>query len=542
MNALDGARAAAEYGAAGPYRDAPQQAARAASLLAERDRLYATAQAAARRYDWSAVLDVLPRLRQLGPDYQETPHLAATAEAVAPDLALSGTVALRAGDGDPGLYGYLPDGWHRLPGSDRRSRVRAVCPGGDVVYDGPSFPGELDAQTDPLAGRRLVRAPRDGARMAPLALDPGFGTFLCTRGGLWGLSNQGVLPNTGGPTYQAAFQPAGLMGVLTPTLPGPLWSLVNVLPDDRMLVLSNTVPLNTQEWRTQLYAMSAGGGSPQLLDERAGLLDTTTLSPDERYLLVTLNNASFTGPQVDQSIVLVDLAGGAPPHVLLDRPALEGSELFFYGLSGAFIRTGPRAGQILLLWSESNGAALRLIDPAIPDAPLLEVHAPRRYPGLRLLSADAAGGLVLGDFAGAGPSNQPTSTLLYLNAIGRLRTMPVPFAETGSFVTSWTRAGRLVYETVLYGGQGQGPRFTVSSIPLDQFGAPGVQPTEIYSDTMTEDGLWPVLPMRAGPGLLAYTTPQGQLHARTYTSGADFPLEAGVLRFSVLDSYTGTAP
>ena len=73
VNALDWAGAAAEYGAAGAYRDAPQQAARAASLLAERDRLYATAQAAARRYDWPAVLDLLPRLRQIGPDYQETP-------------------------------------------------------------------------------------------------------------------------------------------------------------------------------------------------------------------------------------------------------------------------------------------------------------------------------------------------------------------------------------------------------------------------------------------------------------------------------------
>ena len=216
--------------------------------------------------------------------------------------------------------------------------------------------------------------------------------------------------------------------------------------------------------------------------------------------------------------------------------------MLLYGLRGAFIPTGPRAGQIVLLWTESNSAVMRLIDPATPDAPLMEVHAPRRYPGLHLLSADAAGGLMLADFASAGPSYDHTSTLLYLNALGRLRAMSVPFPEIGSFVNSWTHAGRLVYETVFYGGQGQGPQFTVNSVPLDQLGAPGAQPTEIYSGVITEDGVWPVLPLRAGPGLLAYTTPQGRLHARTYSTGADIPLEAGVLGFSPLDFYDGAAP
>jgi hypothetical protein len=82
----------------------------------------------------------------------------------------------------------------------------------------------------------------------------------------------------------------------------------------------------------------------------------------------------------------------------------------------------------------------------------------------------------------------------------------------------------------------------VSSIPLDQFGAPGVPPTEIYSGEMTQDGLWPVLPMRVGPGLLAYTTPQSKLHARTYTTGTDIPLGAGVLGFAPSDSYGGVGP
>ena len=216
--------------------------------------------------------------------------------------------------------------------------------------------------------------------------------------------------------------------------------------------------------------------------------------------------------------------------------------MLLYGMRGAFIPTGPRAGQILLIWTEANSAVLRLIDPATPDAPLMEVHAPRRYPGLHLLGADAAGGLVLADYASAGPSSQPTSTLLHLDALGRLRAMSVPFPEAGAFVNSWTRAGRLVYETVLYGASGQAPRFTVSSIPLAQFGTPDAQPTEIYSGGLAQDSIWPVLPVRAGPGLLAYTTPQGQLHARTYTTGADIPLEAGVLGFSPFDSYSGPAP
>jgi hypothetical protein len=541
VNALDWVRAAAEYGAAGAYRDAPQQSARAAALQAERDRLYATAQAAARRYDWPAVLDVLPRLWQLGPDYEETRHLAATAQSLAPGLALSGTVALRASDGDPGLYSYLPDGWHRLPGSDRRSRVRAACPDGDLVYDGPAFPGALDAQTDPMAGRWLVRAPRDGARMTPLALDLVFGTVACTRGGVWGLSDQGALPGNGGSRHLTEFQVTGATGVVTPTLPSPLWSVVDLIPDDRLLVLSNTVPLGAQEWRTQLYAMAPDGSRMQLLDERPGLLDNTTFSPDGRYLLAAVNNASFTGPPVVQTIALVDITGAAPPRALIDARTTEGSEMLLFGMRGAFIRQGPYAGQVLLIWTDATGQVIRQIDPTHPDAAVREVHTDRRYVGLHLLSADADGGLVLADSASAGPSSQPSSTLLHLDALGRLRTMAVPFPEAGAFANSWTRGGRLVYDTVLYGGQGQGPRFTVSSIPLDEFGLPGAQPTEIYSGVMTQDGIWPVLPWRAGPGLLVYTTPQGQLHARPYTTGADIPLEAGVLGFSLIESYAGGA-
>src|SRR6478609_4536782 len=126
-NALDWARAATEYGAAGAYRDAPQQAARAQATLVERETLYGQAQAAAHGGDWSAVFDALPRLRQIGPDYRETPQLAARAAAQAPQLGLDDTVARRAGPGLPGLYSYLPGGWRRLPGSDVHSRVRAAC-------------------------------------------------------------------------------------------------------------------------------------------------------------------------------------------------------------------------------------------------------------------------------------------------------------------------------------------------------------------------------------------------------------------------------
>ncbi|HEX6606708.1 MAG TPA: hypothetical protein VF276_07330, partial [Chloroflexia bacterium] len=541
VNALDWARAAVEYGAAGAYRDAPAQAAQAASFLAERDRLYAAAQTAARRYDWPAVLDLLPRLRQLGPDYQETRHLTDVVAALAPGLALSGTVALRAGNGDPGLYSYLPDGWHRLPGSDRRSRVRAACPDGDLVYDGLAFPGTLDAQTDPMAGRRLLRAARDGTRMTPLALDLVFGSVACTRGGVWGLSDQGALPGNGGSRYLTEFQATGASRAVTPTLPSPLWSVVDLIPDDRLLVLSNTVPLDAQEWRTQLYATAPDGSHPQLLDERPGLLDTTLFSPDGRYLLVAVNNASFTGPQVDQAIALVDMTGAAPPRELITARTTEGSEMLLYGMRGVWIRQGPHAGQVLLIWTDATGQVIRQIDPEHPDAVVREVHTDRRYLGLHLLSADADGGLVLADLASAGPSYSRNSTLLYLDPRGGLREMPVPFPEAGAFANSWTRAGRLVYATGLYGSQGEGPRFVVSSIPLDQFGVPGAQPTEIYSGVLTQDGIWPVLPWRAGPGLLAYTTPQGQLHARTYTTGADIPLEAGVLGFSMIESYAGDA-
>ena len=291
------------------------------------------------------------------------------AAALAPGLALSGTLALRTGTGIPGLYSYQADGWHWLPGGDRRSRVRAVCPNGDVVYDGPAETGLPDFQTDSLIGRRMLRASRDGAHMTPLALDPTeFNSFVCTHGGVWGLSDQGALPGNGGARYLSGFQATGATrSIPRPDLPDSLWAVVDVLPDDRVLVLSNAVPLDAQEWRTQLYAMAPDGSRPQLLDQRPGLLDTTLFSPDGRYLLAAVNNASFTGPPVVQTIALVDITGAVPPRELITAGTTEGSEMLLFGMRGAFIRQGPHAGQVLLIWTDATGQVIRLIHPAHPE-------------------------------------------------------------------------------------------------------------------------------------------------------------------------------
>ena len=91
--------------------------------------------------------------------------------------------------------------------------------------------------------------------------------------------------------------------------------------------------------------------------------------------------------------------------------------------------------------------------------------------------------------------------------------------------------GSLVYATgagpnIGFGGP---KRYIFHSLPRGQLTG---TPTIVYAATV--DRLWPPLgpPWWAGADLLAYVTPDGALHARSYDGHQDVVLDTGVTAFA----------
>ncbi|HEX6605359.1 MAG TPA: hypothetical protein VF276_00445, partial [Chloroflexia bacterium] len=240
-----------------------------------------------------------------------------------------------------------------------------------------------------------------------------------------------------------------------------------------------------------------------------------------------------------------DLRRGGPAQPLITVPTERGPAPGRYGLQSAFVPAGPRAGQILLTWAEPGGdrQILRLLDPAQPAVPLLTAYTGHRYSKLRLVGVDPAGdGLILANNPNIRPPDGAGGVLVYLDGTGRVRETRVPLAPGAGFLGAWVRAGRLIYSTA--GTDGQNPRLNlaVAGLPLDQLGAAGVPPTWIYRDVVAQEGRAATLPFHPGPGLLAYVTEDGQIHTRTYTTGADVPLAATAAGFSPVSARPETTP
>jgi hypothetical protein len=528
-------QAGAEYQAAGAFRDAPAQATAAARTITERNQLYGLATTAAQRGAWPRVLELLPRLRAIAPTYRDVPQLDREAQQQALPAALSGTVALRTDAQPPGLYRYGAGGWQWLPQSDPHSRLEATCPDGALVYDGPAdAPAPAPAGPDDLAGRRLWWADPagPGAAHRGVALDPApFQRFRCNAGGgVWGLRIvRGMLSPSGSSepifAYETAFDP-GDGRVLTATLPGPGWSILDVAPDNRLLVLSQTVSLSGDS-RKSLYLAAPGGGDMRLVDTRLGSLDSLDFSPDGRYLLVAVNRVLASTGAVNQSAVLIDTTGAAPPRSVaeVETPIYDGESLALFGLRAGFLRQGPRTGQVLLTWPAGAQQMLRLVDPAQPRAPLLEARAAARYAGLRLLTADLpGGGLVLGTTTSWDAQNRLDLALVYLDDQGRVHETRVPQADAGTFAGAWVRGGRLVYARNPATRDAMALNLEVASLPLGAFDAPVAHPTLLYSGTVASWLGYIRLPWWPGPALLAYTAPDGRLHVVTYDGDVDMPL------------------
>ena len=558
------------YVAAGDYSDARSRAAEAATLITQRQEQSQLALAAAARGEWPAALAAAQQVLSIVPDDPRISPVARAAAAQVYAQALSGTVALRTKGTPPGLYYYGPAGWRQLASSDARSRVRGACPDGAPIYDAPDpnapprVPGQsLDSPptgnagqrggfSQNLAGRRLVIGTPGGPVRVVLAFDPTqYYRFLCTDTGVWGFRfGNGVSQPTTvieAPTLAVDYQAFVTGKVSTPILPDSSWSLVAVAPDGRhIILLRQIIEQMPMGWFHQLAVATPDGRIVQTLPRGNGSLAGVDVSPDGRSLLLTVE-LPIAGA-LYQAAEWVNLDGDGAEISLAGNYQQPGRTSSAFNLPPLFIPAGPAAGQILLTnWHQPPAALppgsvtaqgqrfvldardhVRLVDPAHPDQSLLTLDVDTLSTGSHFIRQDQATGALLVGWPNTIQAPGAGSTIAIIDPTGHVRQVNPPLPAWDDLSNAWLRAGRLVYASLSAAGAGGDPVYTLRSLPL----APGTSgpAVTVYTSTI------PMRPFRQstntaqrlGPGLLAYVTASGELHARTYDGATDVLLESGV--------------
>jgi hypothetical protein len=532
--------AARAYGEAVGYADAARQASAAATRRDGRNAAYAAVQNAFTRNDAAAALAPLALLRDLGPDYGDTAALQAWATGRAPAMALYGAVALRPDAQPPGLYRYGAAGWTPLAGSDGATAIRAYCPDGGFIYDGPPPPGARPAPpADPdrpyladLAGRRLLVVGADGAPRATLALDPSqHDWYQCTAEGVWGFSferdqRQPLILSRPPWLFTAAHQRFGAATDDRPPLPGPRWYVLAVSPDGRRLALADTSAGEGALWQSRVYVADLAGGPPRLLDDRPGMPVTAEFTSDGASLLIAIEQVAVDGPGASRAVLLLDTGAARPPRLLARAPDDTDAPPWFNRLVVGVIHHGATGEQALVTWAAAGAQHLRLFNLTHAEAAPVVVDIPGGVGDLRVLSRERPGAaLVVGFEDPAGADRPDSASLVVVAPDDRANVTRLTPGAGRDLWWAWTRAGRLVYAE--RGAQtGAGIAVTVTSRPLAAPAGPPAAATEIFSGTLSA-GAHALVPWRAGSDLFAYITPAGELRARPYDGSADVRLDSG---------------
>jgi hypothetical protein len=554
--ARDWDRAQAEYAAARDYADAPRRATAAARQVAERDAQYAIATAAAGHDNWLRALQAIRKVAAIAPQHRDTRALQQQAETHAYTDALSGTIALRAPATSSGLYSYAPGGWRFLAGSDGGSRVRGICGDGGVLFDtprtgrtrspGPSITGSLILPAG--AGRDLRRAAPDGTPdpVPPVRYNPATYQYTCTPGGLWGILQRqdgGIALNDGqGADYPfwLMYQTAGQRGPVPLRLPDQTWPIraLAVPPrGERILVtgLTGISPAMLRPGpppgmaRTRFYLADADGGNPRLVDDLAGWPGSTEISPDGRFVLLTMYRP-LTDNRGLGTTLLLDLTGQIPTRPLAQMPLDLDHQRAVGG--AAFIREGPRQGQVLTVGDDPRDPQLRIYDPARRDlAPLVQVPSAPDLSEITRLQAGPDGALLITVADTSYVTGGRTGLLAYLDPQARLTIIHPATGGDLYLSQAWLRPGRLVYEAQ-DPGAGSEAHYVVYSLALAGLGAADPTPVALFSGTVDSQE-WNELTTtltswRIGPGAIAYVTKSGELHARSFDGTVDVVLESGV--------------
>jgi hypothetical protein len=554
--ARDWDRAQAEYAAAGAYTDAAPRAADAARQVAERDTQYAEATDAAQHGNWLLALLAIRKVAAIEPQHRDTRALQEQAETHAYRDALSGTTALRAQAAPPGLYRYTPGGWQVLTGSDSGSRVRGACEDGGVLYDtprtgrvrDPAFSITSSLMLPDSAGRDLRRTASGGMgnSLPPVRFNPATYQYTCANGGIWGILQRqdgGVALNGGqGAAYPFwwMYQTAGQRGPVPLRLPDQTWPIrVLAVPPQgqRILVtgLSGISPAMLRPGpppsmaRTRFYLADADGGHPHLVDDLAGWPGSTEISPDGRFVLLTMYRP-LTGNRGLGTTLLLDLAGQFPTRPLAQMPLDLDHQRAVGG--AAFIREGPRQGQVLTVGDDPSDPQLRIYDPARRDLePLVQVPCDTDLSEITRLQAGPDGALLITVADTSYVTGGRAGLLAYLDPQERLTIIRLPAAADLYLSQAWLRPGYVIYE-VQDPGLESAAHYAVYSLALDRLDAGDRAPVEIYNGTIdTQEWNEPTTTLTSwhiGPSTIAYVTKSGELHARSFDGTVDVVLETGV--------------
>lgn len=581
--------ARASFEAAAGHKDATARAQDAEKKIEERDKHYALASIHAEAGEWVVALKAAREAAAIQPDYKELDALLVEAEEQVYREALSGSVALRLGD-DPGLYYRDADKWVRLEGSDRWSDVRNYSQHGIFLYDVPT-PGWVpqptatpvpsaaqDQSVEPelgmpqLAGRRLVAASFQGdagPSFYKLNLDPTrYSYFITTRSGVWGIRQ--LQFELAIPGLHPSLQLQGLFGKseiayeahgsnITSTISiAPNMGLVGFGEEGKHVLLAEFDPQAPGLGALKLYAAGPDGSQARLVYTTTGTIRSARLSPDERYVLLTIVE-HITEGSGKMAAVLVDLESNAQTRTLVTadaRVSRTQSAMFVNGesgLSAAFLRRGYFANKIAVtINSVGQGTEIRLIDPNHPEWSRTLARAPvegnasrptyipiyQQADGKALVINMSSG--VESTFVTRGPITVSLAIVQVDPPLAQWTYLPVRATTYKGVVL--TQEGKLDYrrdfaimqvagDRLVYGARFidvSGYTTTFYSVPLADLGKKEPSLTEVFSVTRSENRPPPYTSWMAGENMFVYTDEQHALHVRTYDGALDLVLERGV--------------
>lgn len=553
---------------AGDYRDAAQQAVHAREQVAERNRLYTSAQQHTANHRWLESLADLRALRQIQPSYLNSEAQEKAALQNVYTTSLSGTVALRPDANPPGLYYYGSSGWTYLQDSDDRSAIVDTDDHGRLVYDVPGAPkGSAPLGSSPPNTRaaitniryyRVAQLTDNGLTYSHLDLDAErYNQIILNAGGAWGFSyGNSPTDNPAGYNANGDYVAGGnFVGVKMDYEPfiGPIAS-VNSRPvftgtsanniivaidpqSNRYLSVDYT---NAHDFKAgndtivKLYLNQAGSSDRQLVyTHTGGGLPGAQLSPDGHYILVNVTTLKANGGIDKTSAILVDLQNIETPHVIREvRTSLPGP------LGAVFIREGVFAGDIALYERSIEGTRLTLLDPTQlgragnPEGIIKDITLPDQTDNMWVLVDETAGGISLIGQTYE-PSSYPTSYTLSLVTMpvqGQPTISNIEMAANSYFGSIQLKDDSAAWVTNIYPMGGTSNVTTnINIATLSAVNKDTVKPTVVFTSTYDPmaKNLNTTPSISLGDELIAYSLNE-QLHARTYSGSVDIVLESGV--------------
>ncbi|MGA7731071.1 MAG: hypothetical protein WCD37_07340 [Chloroflexia bacterium] len=560
------------FGAASGYNDAEARANGAREKIEARDRLYKSAIDHAGKGEWLHTLRDVREVARIQPNYLDIVAREESALENVYTLALSGTVAMRAGANPPGLYYRGADGWVWLDASDQYSHVFALDEEGQIVYDvpgegwtdGPLSPEGLYSPGTAFKSRALVVGHLLGGEprftRLPLELSV-FTPIVSGRDGIWAGNFNALISSYRGSsrysvpivrdmffTEDLVYQPysgapsASVQIVHSPEITAGA-TIVAVDPDSNRYLLAEWT--NAHEYGAggdtvvNLYMASAGETTKQLVyTHTGGGLQSAHISPDGRFVVVHTFSVVVEPYQERQTTMLVDLQDVAHPVMFGNTMApKDGNGNAANGMVSTFLRRGPLVGNLVLASYQKGEPSTRVlvIDPVRSAGGIPHLSAEAAVSGDEIktwavVGQDEAGVVIAGQVLNpADPPVTGTLTLIALTARGERSIHEVEVSSYSGVTYARLDENRIVWTEYEYLSNSSmrppPPREWVYSIPRSE--ADGRR-SQVFTTGEIEDRSGSITgSFYLGEGLLAYTTGR-ELHARAYDGTVDLVIETGV--------------